>query len=876
MDLKNATNEQLEALISEVVNKISQSDSDEKATVTYADQSALGTGGNEPFDLDYGMMDTTGEKLGTPYPRIERILRRVHSTTKFVDSERAILATKARQMYEGDPVIIQQAKILSYVLNNVTLRINDDELILGEIAAPSRSTPIFPEFSYEWIMEEMEEGLWSKRDNDVFEITDKDREALLSIREYWQGKTNSDQIITTLSDEESKGSSLGPQPVFFPNLHLWGGVGHIIPRYQKLLYTGYKGLKEEIYEQYSKLGPNGDDIKRREFYIAELIVLKAVKNYCLRWGTKAREAAALCTDPTRKEELLVMASNMEWISENPPRDFYEAMQFYYTVLSIIQIESNGQGVSWGRMDMLLYPFYEADMKAGKITKAFVGELVEQLYIKIHEMMRLRDDETSALNSELGIGGPLLILGGCDKNGIDATNDLSYIGLEAHAHTQLPDPWLSSRWSTSSPWEYKVKLINTIKVGTSQPKLFNDECIIPNCLRAGRTLEEAYDYAVVGCVEIDSGGMEYGEHDSAYFNMAKVLELAINNGRCINCSKSCPRFSKCGLNAADTFGPNTGNLTTYQTFEEVQEAFIVQMEYWVKQMCSSLITMDIAHARNKPVPYASLLIENCIEKGKDLTEGGAKHNFSGPQGIGLATVADGLAAIKQLMFEEKKATGEDFLQALKNNWEGYETLYALVNSEQVHHFGNDDKYADDLARFCADTYCNAVDRYENYRGGIFHPGLYSVSANVGIGLTQTASLDGRKEGEAISNCLGPAQTQVGCHDYKGPTAVIRSAAKIDQVRTGNGTLLNIRFTPSCVSGDAGRDNFINYIEEYFSQKGLHVQFNIASTEMLKDAQKNPEKYPYLLVRVAGYSAYFTKLSKELQDDLIGRNSYDSFD
>lgn len=880
MSLDNVTNAQIEALVNEVMSKLARSDKKQAASpvnskAKYPDQAALGSGGNEPFDLDYGMMDTSGQTFGTPYPRIEKILKRVLNQTKYIDAERAVLVTKAYQMYDGDGPVIKQAKVLAYILDNITLYVNEDELLLGNVAGPSRAAAIYPEFSYEWICDELEQGLWNKRNNDIFEITDKDKEALLSIRDYWKGRTNSDQIISMLSDEESKGSSLGSKPVFFPNLHLWGGVGHTIPRYKKLLNVGHKGLKQEIMEQFAKLGTEPEDFQKREFYVAQLIVLNALKDYYMRWGAVTREEAARVSCATRKAELITMAESIEWLSENPPRNFWEAIQLYFMLTTILLIESNGQGISYGRMDQVLYPFYEADMKSGKITKAFVGELVEQLYIKIFETMRLRDDETCALNSELGIGGPLLLVGGVGPDGKDATNDLTYIGLEAHAHTQLPDPWFSVRWSTHNPWEYKVKVVNTIKVGTSQPKIFNDECIIPNCLRMGRTLEEAYDYAVVGCVEIDSGGFDYSEHDASYFNMAKVLELALNNGKCIDCKAECPRYAKCC--AQGGLGLDTGSLATYKSFDEVKDAYEKQMEYWVKQMCSTITVMDIAHARNKPVPYASLLIENCIAKGKDLTVGGAKYNFSGPQGIAIGTVADGLSVIKQLVFEEKKVKGADFLDALKKNWSGYEQLWALVNnSEQMHHFGNDDDYADKLACFAAECYCNAVDRYKTFRGGRFTPGLYSVSANVGIGLTQAATPDGRKNYEALSNCLGPVQTSAGVHDIKGPTAMIRSAAKIDQIRTGNGTLLNVRFTPSCVSGNTGRDNFISFIEEYFSKKGLHIQFNIASTETLKDAQVHPEKYPTLLVRVAGYSAYFTKLSKPLQDDLIGRNSYDSFD
>jgi formate C-acetyltransferase len=871
MELNTA---EVQALVSEIMNKMKAGAVPAKTTT--GGQEAVGAGGNEPFDLDYGMMDTSGKTFGTPYPRISKILKRVHATTKYVDAERAVLATKAYQMYEADPPIIKQAKVLAYVMKNCTIRIQPDELIVGEIAAPSRSTPIFPEFSYDWITDELRKGVWSKRNNDVFEITDKDKEALFSIEEYWKGRTVSDAVINMLSDEQAKGSSLGPKPVFFPNLHLWGGVGHIIPRFQKLLKTGWIGLKNEIIDCFNKLDTStAEGIEKREFYVAQFVVLDALKEYSLRWAQLAREEAAK-SDPSRKAELLVIGDNMEWLSENPPRNFYEAIQFYCMIVNCIHLESNGQGISWGRPDQHLYPFYKKDMEEGKITKWFVGELWEQMYIKIFEQMRLRDDQTSALNSELGIGGPLLLLGGCDQNGVDITNDLTYIGLEAHAHTQLPDPWLSVRWSSSSPWEYKVKVVNTVKVGTSQPKIFNDECIIPNCLRAGRSLEDARNYSVVGCVEIDSGGREYGEHDAAYFNMAKVLELACNHGRCVDCSTGCPRYAKCS-GAGQSLGPDYGGLDTYKSFDEVKDAFYKEMDYWVTHMCAVVVACDIAHARNKPLPYASLLIEDCIQNGKDLTQGGAHYNFSGPQGIAVGTCADSFATIKQLIFEEKKITGSQLLDALKANWKGHEQLLALVNSEHVHHFGNDDDYADDLARFTCDAYCDAVDKHKNYRGGIFHPGIYSVSANVGIGMTQAATPDGRGNYEALSNCMGPVQTAAGgCHDVKGPTAVIRSAAKCDHIRAGNGTLLNIRFSPSCVSGDTGRDNFIAYIEDYFARKGLHVQFNIVNTETLRDAQKHPENYPTLLVRVAGYSAYFTKLSKELQDDLIGRNSYDSFD
>jgi len=850
-----------------------------KYTATVPGQEAFGTGGNEPFDIEYPMMDPSGNTLITPYPRIVRMIKRVSGTVKAVETERAMIYTEAYKKYIDDPIIIKRAKCFAEVLNKITLRLLPDELLVGDSVGNPRSAAIFPEFSIDWIVDEMEAGVWQNRSNDVFDITEHDKNDLRELKKYWSGRTHMDNVIDMLSDEQKKGGCLSMRPIYFEDLIMKGHIGHCIPKMSKILTVGWIGLKQEIFECLSKLDEStAEGLEKREFYIAQLIVLQGVKDYHLRYAAFLREEARKPEyDAQRKQEIITMADNMEWNSENPPRTYYEAMQLWWTVVSLINAECNGQGISFGRPDRFMLPFYEKDMKEGRITKWFVGELAEALYIKIHEQMKLRDEETCALNSEIGIGGPMVLVGGTDETGADITNDLSYIFLEAMAHTQLPDPWMACRWGIKAPWEFKVKTVNTIKVGTSQPKLFNDESIILALLKGGRTLDEARDYSVSGCVEINTGGADYSMQDAAYFNMAKVLELAINNGICIDCNgKECPRYDKC-VGAGKTHGIDTGSLADFKTFDEVKEAYRKQMEYWVKQMCGSIIACDLNHGRNNPLPYLSLLIDDCIQNGKDVTRGGSRYHFSGPQSVSIGTVADSLSSIDTLIFKEKKVTGTQMLNALKVNWVGHEQLHALVNSEAVPHYGNDNDYVDYLARFGTDCFMDELDKYTNARGGKFQAGLYSVSGNVGIGLGQGATPDGRTAGEAVSNCVGPVQTKLGgCHDVKGPLAVIHSAAKLDHQRAGNGTLLNIRFTPSCISGDTGRDNFIAFIDDYFMRRGTHVQFNIVNTDVLIDAQKHPEKYPTLLVRVAGYSAYFTRLSKELQDDLIGRNSYDSFD
>ncbi|MGX8700716.1 glycyl radical protein [Caproiciproducens sp.] len=870
---------QVEAIVSQVMQQLnSGKNAPAKKEVGQSGHEKLGTGGMEPFDLDYNITDYALKADTSPYPRINRILHRVHVIEQAVDDERAMLVTEAYKDFQG-PQIIKCAKALENVLNNVTIHIWPDEIVVGEMAAPPRCAPVFPEFSYDWCTDELQNKPWDNRASDRFALSKEAEKNLLSIGDFWKGKTVEDAVIGTLTDEEIKGSSAYGQttrPVFHPNLYLMGGIGHTTPRYQKLFQYGYKGLKQLVVEQMVKLDASrAEDIEKREFYTAQLICLNATINFFLRYSKLAKEMAEKESDGTRKAELLQMSENLAWVSENPPRTFWEAIQLYHLATNVILIESNGHSISYGRFDQLLYPYYEKDMKENKITKQFSSELIENFFIKVFELAKLRDETTAILNSEVGMGGTCLIVGGQDKDGRDATNDLTYLALEAHAHTQTPDPWFAVRWHVNAPWEFKVKVVNVIKVGTGQPKIFSDECIIPNMISAGRTLEESRDYTVVGCVELDTGGLEYSQHDADYFSMAKALELAINDGRCIDCGPECPRWENCGK-VGGRLGPATGSLVDFKSIEEVKKAYEIQTEYWVSKMVAFMNANEMGHRDVKPLPYLSLLIENCVEKGVEVNAGGAKYNFTGPQGVGMATVGDGMCTIQQLVFEEKKITGEELLKALRANWKGYEALYTLINSDKVRHFGNDDDLADSFTQFASDVYCEACEKHRNSRGGKILPGLYSVSGNVGIGLVQGASPDGRIAKEPVSNSLAPVHTVVGCHDFKGPTAMAKSVAKINQYRATNGALLNVRFSPGCVSGATGRDNFVHYIDAYFARHGMHCQFNIVNRETLRDAQRHPENYPGLLVRVAGYSAYFVRLSKELQDDLIGRNEYSSFD
>jgi formate C-acetyltransferase len=473
-----------------------------------------------------------------------------------------------------------------------------------------------------------------------------------------------------------------------------------------------------------------------------------------------------------------------------------------------------------------------------------------------------------------MGGTALDVGGVDAEGNDITNDLSYMALDAHAHTRIPNPWMGVRLHEGSPGEFKTKVYNVIRIGTGEPKIFNDAPIIKSLTDYGATIEDARGYVGIGCVEPAVPGKTYGWHDSGSVNLAKILQLSINNGRCIDCGRDCLFYPGCA-GVGGSLGPDTGSLSSFKSFDEVLTSYDSQMKYWTDMLISCINKIDYAQQRIKPLPYLSLLVEGPIEKGVDVTLGSATYNHSGPQAVGIGTAADSLSVIRQIVFEDGTVSGADLLRALRDNWEGHEPLYAMVNSDRMHHYGNDDDYADEMARFVMATYCGHIEHRSTAHGGDFKPGVYSVTNNVLHGTLVSATPDGRKAGEPVSDCIGPVHTMIGSHDRSGPTAVAKSVAKLDHSRIANGIILNWKFAPTAVSGEVGRENLIALMDGYFADGGMQSQFSVIGKETMISAQKAPERYRDLVVRIAGYSAYFTELSRELQDDLIGRTEL-SFD
>lgn len=820
--------------------------------------------GVEAFDKHYGVGYQVGRGQLSPYARVNRLRKHFLDTEFNVDSQRALLVTEAYKKYAGEPQAIICARALESILLNGDIYIYDDELLVDSGCAPFKAAPIYPEFSYKWVIDEMENSPFDKREHDEYYLDGKTAEDLKSIAGFWDGKTVSEEIENSLSWEDKKGSNMG-RGLYLLNLYHLGGVGHFVADYPMLLSSGFGGIKKKVEAQLA----SATDPEKITFYKSQLIVLDAATAHIMRYATLAADIAEKEANPARKAELLQIAANCRQVAAGPATTTWEALQLWHSATNIILMESNGHSVSYGRMDQWLYPYYKADMDKGVVSKEFVQELLEAAYIKCGSTSKLRDKMTVISNAGRGWGGESLTVGGVKRDGTDATNDLTFMFIDASIHTRLACPWLCVRVHKDAPIELKVKYTEAIRAGFGHPKLYNDQAAIPAAMKKGRTLEEARDYAIVGCVEIDAPGKEYGWHDAAYMNIAKVFEMAVNGGRCVSCSKdTCPMFPICG-GAGTHLGPDTGCLATFKSFDEVVESYDKQMQYWTDRMYNGIEAMDMAHRKLKPLPYVSCLFPHCIETGVDVSAGGAEFNHTGPQGAGIATVADGMAAIKQLVFEEKKVTGEQLQTAINYNWQSFDDLYALVNSDKVHHYGNNDSYADELAEIAFNTYCKHIENRTNCRGGSYTPGVYTVSANVGLGLIQGASPDGRKAQEPISDNMGPEHTSAAAHDIKGPTAMLTSVGKLDHSRATNGTLLNWKVSPECMSGETGRDNLINLLDTYFDMKGMHSQINVMSSAMMRDALVHPENYRDMLVRVAGYSAYFVELSKPLQYDLIGR-------
>lgn len=793
-------------------------------------------------------MSSTG--LRTEETRTQRLRRLLVESPPTICPERAEIYTRVYRETEGEPMVIRRAKALASVLREMTIFILDDELIVGNQGSTPRSAPIFPETETAYVGEELD--TFETRRQDRFKVPQGTKERIRNILPYWKNKTVKDYVFARLPVDTRKLLELECK-VLHPEIHILGGIGHFVPGYHRVLEVGFEGIKQFAMEKLGSLDEADPGcIERRWFYEAVIVVCEGVIDFAKRYSDLAIAMADTEQSEKRKDELLRIAKVCTRVPRLSATSFYEAIQSIWFQHLIIQIESNGLGVSPGRLDQILYPYYVRDRESGVLTKDEAQELIDNFWLKTEQIKRVYDYDCAryfaGYSTELNC-----CIGGQTPEGLDATNELSYMFLDAERRIGLAHPNVTVRIHERTPSNFLLTVLEVIRLGRGKPQLANDEAVIPAMLNRGIPLTEARDYAFIGCVEPGVPGKEYSWANAAMFDVAKCLELALNDGKC--------RLS------GQQIGPRTGDPRAFKEFSEVVEAFKKQVEYFVRQMIVCLNTVDLCHQELMPVPYASILIDDCLEKGMDASKGGARWNLTGPQGVGVVDVADSLAALKMLVFETREFQMQEIIDALDHNFEGYERMrQRLIHGAPK--YGNDDDYVDLLAREVGRIYCREVEEYRNPRGGYYQPGLYPVSAHVPLGMCVGALPSGRLACTPLGDGLSPTHGS----DRKGPTAVVKSVAKIDHMLASNGTLLNQKVHPNTVKTARDLEKWASLIRVYFRLKGNHIQYNVVTAETLKDAQKHPEKYRDLIVRVAGYSACFVDLDEAVQNDIIERTEH----
>ena len=824
-------------------------------------------------------------------PRIQKLVDALYEHMPVIESARAKLITESYKETEGEPIITRRAKAFAHILHNIPIIIRDNELIVGSSTIAPRGCQTFPEFSYEWLEAELDTV--ATRTADPFEIAEETKAELKEADKYWKGKTTSELATSYMAPEAIKAIE---HNIFTPGNYFYNGVGHVTVKYWEVLETGFEGIMEKVRKELDGCSVgDGNYARKSHFLEAVILSCKAVIDYAGRYAKLAQEMAAQTSDPVRKQELFVIAENCSRVPAKGAQNFYEACQSFWFVQQLLQMESSGHSISPGRFDQYMYPYYKKDMEAGTITREFAQELMDCIWVKLNDLNKCRD----AASAEGFAGYSLfqnLIAGGQNKEGEDVTNDLSVMCIQASMHVHLPAPSLSVRVWNGSPHEFLIKAAELTRTGIGLPAYYNDEVIIPALQNRGLSLEDAREYNIIGCVEPQKAGKTEGWHDAAFFNMCRPLELVFSNG----------------MDKGEMVGIPTGDVTQMKTFDEFFDAYKKQMEYCISLLVNADNAIDVAHAERCPLPFLSCMIDDCLKEGKSVQEGGAVYNFTGPQGFGIANMADGLFAIRKLVYEDKKVSMKELKEALAWNYdkgldaqsagdmtemimkamqkagrnvdastaEGLlKTFMGMKPGEQkiqrfkeihdmideVPKFGNDIPEVDYFAREVAYTYSKPLQKYNNPRGGKFQAGLYPVSANVPLGGQTGATPDGRYAHTPVADGVSPSAGK----DVKGPTAAATSVSRLDHFIVSNGTLFNQKFHPSALSGREGLEKFVALIRGYFDQKGMHMQFNVVDRQTLLDAQEHPEKYKHLVVRVAGYSALFTTLSRSLQDDIIRR-------
>lgn len=861
------------------------------------------------------MMDVLAKGFTNPTQRILALRDAIYDATPTVEADRAELVTASYKETEGLPIILRRSKAVEKILTEIPIAIRDHELIVGSLTVGVHGCQIYPEYSFDWVEKEFD--TMATRMADPFEIPKDTAKRLHNAFLYWPGKTTSDLATSYMSQPCLDAQSNG---VFTVGNYYFNGVGHVCVDYGKVLREGFSGIIHEAEAQKAKLsGASPEDIKKRDFYNAVIITYKAAIAYAHRYADLCEQLAGQESDQTRQDELRKMAANCRRVPEYPARTWWEALQSFWFVQLILQIESSGHSISPGRFDQYMYPYLEQDTT---ISHDFAQELLDNVWIKFNDLNKTRD----AISDQAFAGYAIfqnIQCGGQDEDGVDATNPLSYMMIDAAAHVAMAAPSFSIRYSNRTPDEFLYRACELVRLGLGYPAMYNDEVIIPAMMNRGIPLKDARNYCIIGCVEPQVPHKTEGWHDAAFFNIAKVLDITLHNGR----------------NGQIQLGPKTGEMKDFKNLSDLVQAYKTQMEYFVKLLVEADNAVDYAHAERAPLPFESALVDDCLGRGKSMQEGGAIYNFTGPQAFGVADNGDSLMAIQKHVFEKGEVTMEELQAAMDHNfgypdetgklatWFGngccaagepselknlderqiYEAVKRILSTkgsidinelqknlqgtsptptaevsgdmgryqqikrimENTTWFGNDDDVVDIITREAGQIYAREVQKYKNPRGGQFQAGCYPVSANVLFGKDVAPLPDGRLAWTPLADGVSP---RAGC-DTNGPTAAVMSVAKLEHETFSNGTLYNQKFNPAALAGDEGLKRFAALCRAYFDNKGMHVQFNVIDKATLVEAQKNPEQHKDLVVRVAGYSAQFISLAKEVQDNIIDRTEFE---
>lgn len=794
------------------------------------------------------------EHFGDLTPRMNDFREKVLDKKPYICAERALLATESYRLYQNQPPVMKRALMLKNILEKMSIYIEDETLIVGNQAASNKDAPIFPEYTLEFVIDELDK--FEKRDGDVFYITEETKAALRSIAPFWEN-----------NNLRAKGEALLPEEVnVFMETGFFGmegklnsGDAHLAVDYEQLLKIGLVGYEKRVRQLKAELDlcvP--ENIDKYVFYKAVLIVIEAVKTYADRFSLLAQEMAENAQSH-RKDELLEISNICSKVPYEPASSFKEAIQSVWFIQLILQIESNGHSLSYGRFDQYMYPYLKADLEKGVITDEEAVELLTNLWIKTLTINKVR----SQAHTFSSAGSPMyqnVTIGGQTPDKKDAVNKLSFLVLKSVAQTRLPQPNLTVRYYNGLNKEFLDECIEVMKLGTGMPAFNNDEIIIPSFIDLGVKEEDAYNYSAIGCVETAvPGKWGYRCTGMSYQNFPRILLAVMNDGVDVTSGK---RFVK-----------GYGYFRDMKSFEELQDAWDKSIREITRLSVIVENAVDLASERDVPDILCSTLTQDCIGRGKTIKEGGAVYDFISGLQIGIANMADSLAAIKKLVFEEKKITPQQLWDALQDDFmseENQKIQSMLIN--EAPKYGNDDDYVDQLVVEAYDSYINEIKKYPSTRyqrgpvGGIRYAGTSSISANVGQGYGTMATPDGRKAHTPLAEGCSPAHAM----DKNGPTAVFKTVSKLPTHEITGGVLLNQKVTPQILATEENKEKLEMIIKTFFNRlHGYHVQYNVVSRETLIDAQKNPEKHRDLIVRVAGYSAFFNVLSKATQDDIIER-------